>query len=264
MANRQPAVYDMERWIGRVALVTGAASGIGAAITRKLTEHGMIVYGCDLFPDKIEEMSKELKGSSARGQLYPYKCNLKEESEILDMFEEIKKQHGGVDVCVNNAGLNHASTLLEGKTSHWRNIVDVNILAVAICARESVKQMRERNIDDGHIIIMGSMAGHYIPPVSLEHFYTGSKHMVKVLTEGLRRELKELKSHIKVTSISPSNVQTGFFSHMYQSDGISEQIYAEYEHLQPSNIADMMIYALQAPAHVQVQDVLVSSTFEKK
>ncbi|XP_064022395.1 dehydrogenase/reductase SDR family member 11 isoform X2 [Pogoniulus pusillus] len=147
----------MERWTGRVALVTGASVGIGAAVARALVQHGMKVVGCARSVDKIEKLAAECQSAGYPGTLIPYKCDLSNEEEILSMFSAIKTLHQGVDVCINNAGLARPEPLLSGKTEGWRTMIDVNVMAVSICTREAYQSMKERNIDDGHIININSV-----------------------------------------------------------------------------------------------------------
>ncbi|GFY52573.1 hypothetical protein TNIN_268421, partial [Trichonephila inaurata madagascariensis] len=86
------------------------------------------------------------------GKLVAIKCDLTQESEIHALFGEIRKTFGRLDVCINNAGLSHDAPLLTGTTSDWRNMLDVNVMALCICTQEAVKLMREKEINDGQII----------------------------------------------------------------------------------------------------------------
>ncbi|XP_050723083.1 dehydrogenase/reductase SDR family member 11-like [Eriocheir sinensis] len=140
----------MERWSGRVALVTGASMGIGASVARRLVAEGMKVVGAARSIDKLLAMADELKGQ--RGALIPIKCDLTKDEEVLAMFAKIKKDLGGVDVCINNAGFAHNKSLLEGSPKEWREMMDLNVVALCLCTRESIASMRERGVDDGHII----------------------------------------------------------------------------------------------------------------
>ena len=132
----------MDQWKGKVALVTGASSGIGAAIARSLVENGMNVVGCSRKIDAIEvhsalvqvfllihslytqAMSQEL--SSAPGKLVAMKCDVRNEEEIKAVFQFARTQFGGVDVCVNNAGLGLPGSLLTGSTEDWRQVMEVS------------------------------------------------------------------------------------------------------------------------------------------
>ncbi|XP_017290764.2 dehydrogenase/reductase SDR family member 11-like [Kryptolebias marmoratus] len=102
----------MERWRGRVALVTGASVGIGAAIAKELVRFGMKVVGCARSVEKIQDLATECRAAGYSGELVPFRCDLTSVEEIEAMFAAIKAQHRGVDVCVNNAGLAHPEPLL--------------------------------------------------------------------------------------------------------------------------------------------------------
>uniref|UniRef100_A0AAV2JAK6 Dehydrogenase/reductase SDR family member 11 n=1 Tax=Knipowitschia caucasica TaxID=637954 RepID=A0AAV2JAK6_KNICA len=172
------------------------------------------------------------------------------------MFSAIKTQHKGVDVCINNAGIAHNEPLLSGLTGGWRNMIDVNVLALSICTREAYKSMKERNVDDGHIININSMGGHRVVPSADEHFYCATKYAVTALSEGLRQELREANSHIRVTCISPGIVETEFaFRHLNSDPEKAASVYASIKCLKPEDIASAVIYVLGAPLHVQIGDV---------
>ncbi|XP_022076829.2 dehydrogenase/reductase SDR family member 11-like [Acanthochromis polyacanthus] len=248
----------MDRWKGRVALVTGASVGIGAAVAKELVRCGMTVVGCARNVDKIQKLAEECKSAGHSGVLVPIKCDLTKEEEILAMFATIKAQHKGVDVCINNAGLSHPDPLISGKTSSWRNILDVNVLALSICTREAYQSMKERNVDDGHIIHINSVVGHYVPKIPELHFYTGTKYAVTALTEGLRQELLEAKSHIRATCISPGVVDTEFGERLYSNDPEKyAALFSQHKNLSGLDVAGAVLYALGAPPHMQIGDIVL-------
>ncbi|XP_060066601.1 dehydrogenase/reductase SDR family member 11-like [Ylistrum balloti] len=248
----------MERWTGRVALITGASVGIGAALAKKLVQHGMKVIGCARNVQKIQDLADELK--TEKGSLTAIKCDVSKEDEMLAMFAKVKADFGGVDICVCNAGLSHDAPILTGDTQQWREMLDVNVLGLAICSREAVKQMREKGVDDGHLILLNSMSGHRIIHSSPGHFYTATKFMVTALTECLRQELNDLKSHIRVTSISPGMVYTEFQGRMFKDMSKGDQICTAYKTLEAGDVVDAIVYAIGTPGHVQVHDILLRPT----
>ncbi|XP_023588440.1 dehydrogenase/reductase SDR family member 11 isoform X2 [Trichechus manatus latirostris] len=211
----------MERWRDRLALVTGASGGIGAAVARALVQQGLKVVGCARTVSNIEELAAECKSAGYPGTLIPYRCDLSNEEDILSMFSAVRSQHSGVDICINNAGLARPDPLLSGSTSGWKDMFNVNVLALSICTREAYQSMKERKVDDGHIININSMSGHRVVPQSVIHFYSATKYAVTALTEGLRHELREAQTHIRATC------------------------------LKPEDVAEAVIYVLSTPPHVQ-------------
>ncbi|KAK6473405.1 dehydrogenase/reductase SDR family member 11 isoform X1 [Huso huso] len=211
--------------------------------------------------DCCTKLAAECQSAGYTGTLIPYKCDLSNEEEILSMFSAIKTLHQGVDVCINNAGLARAEPLLSGKTEGWRNMIDVNVLALSICTREAYQSMKERNIDDGHIININSMSGHRVVQQPAVHFYCASKFAVTALTEGIRQELREAKTHIRATCISPGLVETEFAFRLHNND--PEKAAATYESircLKGEDIASAITYVLSSPPHVQIGDIQLRPT----
>ncbi|XP_016431972.1 dehydrogenase/reductase SDR family member 11-like [Sinocyclocheilus rhinocerous] len=246
----------MDRWRGRVALVTGASVGIGAAIAKSLVQHGMKVVGCARNVEQIEKLAAECVSSGFSGTLIPYKCDLSVQDDMLSMFSWIKVQHQGIDVCINNAGLALPEPLLSGKTSGWRTMMDVNVIALSVCGREAYQSMKERKVDDGHIININGMCGHRVLHNADLHFYTATKYAVTALTEGLRQELREAKTHIRATSISPGLVETELTYRLFsQNPEKAAATYKSIKCLQAVDIANAVLYVLSAPDHVQIGDI---------
>ncbi|XP_028320379.1 dehydrogenase/reductase SDR family member 11-like [Gouania willdenowi] len=246
----------MQRWKDRVALVTGASVGIGAAIAAELVR-------CARDVDKIQKLAAECQSSAFAGVLVPFRCDLTNEEEILSMFAAIKAEHKGVDVCINNAGLAHPQSLLSGKTSSWKNMMDVNVLALSICTHEAYQSMKERNVDDGHIIHVNSLCGHRLIKFADLQFYTATKYAVTALTEALKQELRGEKSHIRATCISPGLVETKFFSRFYCNDAQkSAAVHTNCKAVEAVDVANAVIYVLGAPPHVQIGDVLIQHVEE--
>lgn len=248
----------MNRWSGRVALVTGASVGIGAAICRALVTHGMKVVGCSRNIEKIQALSDELKGQP--GSLTAIKCDVSKDNDIMAMFATIAQQHGGVDVCINNAGFSHNKNLLEGTPEQWREMLNVNVVGLCLCTKEAVASMRKRGVDDGQIIHISSMSGHRVTTGSATHFYASTKHAVNALTEGLRQELRDLKTNIRVASISPGVVETEFAERLTGDAEKASKFYQTMDCIQAKDIADSVVHVLSAPKHVQIHDILIRPT----
>ncbi|GFR28224.1 hypothetical protein TNCT_436181 [Trichonephila clavata] len=253
----------MERWRGRIALVTGASAGIGAALCRELSRQGMQVVGCARNVSKIQELAEEEKERGSQGSIHAIKCDLTQEPEILSMFDEIRQTFGRLDVCINNAGLSHNTTLLSGRTADWKNMIDVNLLALCICTREAVKLMKEANVANGQIIHISSMSGHRIPEQT-SFMYVGTKVMVRAITEGLRKEFKAEGSRIRVASISPGLVETEFEYRCFADDlDTAKSIYESIKCMEPEDIVQAILYVLGAPQRVEVHDILLRPLEQK-
>jgi len=242
---------------GKVALVTGASIGIGQETAERLVKLGMKVVGCARNESALKEIASKAN-SVGPGEMIPVKCDLTDESQVLDMFKVIDEKFGKLHVCVNNAGLGHDAPLLSGETKDWKNMLDVNVLGLCICTREAYKLMEKGGIDDGHFVNINSMSGHRI--VGLP-FYSATKFAVTALTEGLRRELRAKKSHIRSTSVSPGLVETDFAFRLRAGEPEkARQSYSSIACLQASDIADAVIFALQSPKNMDVNDILIRPT----
>ncbi|XP_068173185.1 dehydrogenase/reductase SDR family member 11-like [Antennarius striatus] len=244
----------MDRWRGRVALVTGASSGIGESIAKELVRYGMKVMGCARNVEKVQKLAAECQSEGLSGVLVPFQCDLSDEEDILSMFAAIKEQHKGVDVCINNAACGHSEPLLSGQTSAWKNMLDVNILGLCICIREAYQSMKERNVDDGHIININGMSGHRVANNASAHFYCSTKFAVTALTEGLRQELQEMNSHIRASSVSPGLVKTELARNL---EGSRIDEYSKFKMMKAIDVANSVVYALSAPPHVQIGDIMM-------
>lgn len=193
---------NMDRWFGKVAVVTGASSGIGAAITIDLVKAGLIVVGLARRIERVEQL-REVIPSTATGKLFAIRCDVTQETDIKNSFAWVNEKFGGVDLLVNNAGIIKTINLVdENNTDALRETLDTNILAVALCTREAFQSMKQRGVD-GHIIIMNSLTGHIVPYfVGLYpsfNIYAATKHAVTAMTEVLRQEFQSFNTRIKIT-----------------------------------------------------------------
>jgi NAD(P)-dependent dehydrogenase (short-subunit alcohol dehydrogenase family) len=192
---------DLARWRGRVALVTGASSGIGRAVAERLAEAHMRVVVCGRRRARLHELAERLGAHGA--EVLPIAVDLRREGDAAALFARVRSGWGGVDVLVNSAGLGRDAPLLDGPTDAWREMFELNVLALCVCTREAVHDMRRRG-DSGHVVHVSSMSAYRVPPQA--GAYAATKHAVRALTEGLRAELRALNSGIRVSSVSPGTV----------------------------------------------------------
>ncbi|GIY02425.1 hypothetical protein CEXT_428241 [Caerostris extrusa] len=255
----------MAHWKGKVALVTGASSGIGAGVCGALVKLGMVVVGCARRPDRINSLSKKIAAENVSGKLVGVRCDLTRENDILETFDYIKRKYNRLDVCINSAGLSHDSPLLSGSTQYFKNMLETNILALTVCNREAFKLMHETK-EMGQIINMNSLSGHVLPNTSWTgvHFYCGTKFMVRALTECIRKEIKAQKSPIRIACVSPGVVRTEFYDNYLKDDPNlkTSDIFSDVRTLQPENIVDCILYILNAPPHVEIHDIIIRSIID--
>ncbi len=247
--------HSMERWRGKVALVTGASSGIGRATALRLAREGMHLAICARRADRLRALAEELEAAGAA--VLSKTTDLRDERSIEALFAAVRERFGGVDVLVNNAGLGRAAPHTRGATDDWREMLELNVLALCICTREAIRDMRARG-DAGHVIHVASMAAHRVPPGS--GVYSATKYAVRSLTEGLRQELRELESNIRVSAISPGLVETEFAANLHRSEEAARETYGRFRVLASEDIAETIAWVLAAPPHMQVHDVLVRPT----
>ncbi|XP_047106107.1 farnesol dehydrogenase-like [Schistocerca piceifrons] len=283
----------MDRWRGRVAVVTGASAGIGAAVVRALLRHGVTVVGVARRADRVQvgvgrpvpagekegvvyqqlgnprqraracetlDFQEIAKTHSYPGKLHAVEADLSKDGDIQAAFRWLKDNLGRVVILVNNAGVFSDSQLTEGSTEEFRRMLEVNVLGLTLCTKEAVNLMRAKGIGDGHIVNIGSVAGHWLPLMSEGAFYYGTKHAVRVLSEGLRREFLQRDSSMKVTEISPGVVATDIFD---KQQHLSRDVVLKHPHIMPEDIADAVIYVLGAPSSVLVHEMMVMPVKQK-
>jgi len=243
---------DIQRWRGRVAVVTGASSGIGRVITLGLLKAGMRVAVCARRLEAIEGLGEEAGMPDA---FLACRVDLRVASEIGGFFDTVRKRWQGVHVLVNNAGLGFAGDLASQDPGQWREMLEVNVLALCICTQQALAQMKEHH-DESHIIHIGSMSGHRMPP-GANGVYGATKFAVRALTESLRQEMQVAKRPVRVTTISPGLVETGFASNYAGSADAAEKTYGALKCLQSEDVASAVLYALAQPDHVQIHDILL-------
>lgn len=246
----------MERWQGKVAVVTGASAGIGAVIASELARAGLVTIGLARRPELIEKLKEKLPEES-KENLHGIWCDISEEKNVLATFEEIKSKFGGIDVLVNNAGIAifGVGLLNEENSQVLKDTVNTNIMGLVFCTRETVKSISDRN-GFGHVIHINSTSGHEKHLYMSRHgfpllnIYGPTKYAVTALTEELRQEMiiKNIEN-IKVTSISPGVVKTD----IYNDDEYLENTPG----LNSEDIAQAVLYVLGTPPHVQVHEIII-------
>ncbi|KAF5288866.1 hypothetical protein FQA39_LY03745 [Lamprigera yunnana] len=246
----------MDRWKNKVAIVTGASSGIGYAIAEKLIAEGIIVVGFARRKEKLEEASLKLNTNIKRFHFYI--VDMLKEEDILNGFRWVADNIGPVNILVNNAGIFGATNLRKGKTLIWKEVIDTNVISLCIATREAIKVMRQNSID-GHIVHINSIGGHTV--LNGNSIYGASKFAVTALTEALRKELVAANSKIKITSVSPGLVSTDIFKTAFEKINMNYKESAAFHvtrvSLTAEDVANSVIYTLGTLPHVQVHEIII-------
>jgi len=202
----------MQDFTGKVAVVTGAASGIGLGATERLLAEGMKVVMADVEEEALKRESSRL--SQAGGSTLGVVCDVRDPASVADLAAETLSHYGGVHVVFNNAGVAPAGPMLDTSAEDWQWIVDVNVLGVAYGVTTFGPLMRDAG--EGHIINTASEAGHLTSEVV--GMYAATKHAVVGMSESLHRELEG--TGVSVHCLCPSLVQTKIFhSERNRDDG---------------------------------------------
>uniref|UniRef100_A0A182WKA6 Dehydrogenase n=1 Tax=Anopheles minimus TaxID=112268 RepID=A0A182WKA6_9DIPT len=242
----------MDRWIGKVAIVTGASSGIGATAVQALARAGMIVAGLARRTERVEELKKHLPPEAAN-RVHAIRCDVTSEESIVNAFGTVDRQLGGVDVLINNAGVSKltCTLLTPGNGEDLRTVMDTNVMGLVLCSREAFQSMKRRQVA-GHIVNINSILGHkYIGFPNL-NIYGASKYAVTAITETLRNDLRN--EGTKVKSISPGIVRTEMVPEGKQFENTPM--------LEADDIVGAILYALGTPPHVQVHEVIIKPVGE--
>ena len=245
-------MINLERWAGKVALVTGGSSGIGEATVRLLAEAGMRVVAVARDRKRLEAIKAEVETHGS--QMLAIGADLTREAEITALFDQIRQEWGGVDVLINNAGLGFAGSLADQSPEDWRAMLELNVTALSICTQQALKDMESR--PEGHIIHISSITGHRVPPFGSGPFYAATKHAVNALVDGLRMELHAKGSNVRVGAVSPGLVETQFSERSKRKPG-DKSAYQQFKVLEARDIAQAVAYMLATPHHVQIHDIIL-------
>ncbi|HEY7733643.1 MAG TPA: SDR family oxidoreductase [Nitrososphaera sp.] len=243
---------------GKVAIVTGASSGIGYATSVALSRAGARVAAGARRTDKLQLLEKEITGNG--GEILCQSLDVAKKAECDSFVDAVVKKWGTVDILVNNAGLMPLSFFKSLKVDEWDRMIDVNIKGVLYCTAAAVPHMINKK--SGHIVNISSVAGRVVFPAG--SVYCATKHAVAAFSEGLRQELSA-RANIRVTCIEPGVVATEL------TNTITEKSLEKYvesskqmEALQAEDIANAIVYALDSPAHVNVNEILMRPTTQER
>ncbi|KRD72225.1 SDR family oxidoreductase [Ensifer sp. ENS10] len=237
---------------GKVALVTGASSGIGAATALALAGAGVKVGIAARRTDRLEELKAEI--TEKGGEALVIEMDVVDPASVEAGVKKLIDAYGAIDILFNNAGLMPLSDIDQFKTAEWLRMVDVNVKGLLNTTATVLPQMIKQH--SGHIFNTSSIAGRKVfKGLSV---YCATKHAVTAFSDGLRMEVGQ-KHNIRVTCIQPGAVATELYDQItdpgyrQQMDDLAKQM----TFLQSADVADTIVFAAQAPAHVNVAELFV-------
>ncbi|MGL4400935.1 MAG: SDR family oxidoreductase [Luteolibacter sp.] len=224
---------------GKTLLVTGASSGIGQALCEILNERGANILGVTRRPSELPEY------------ISPIAADLTQREQVSAIFQGL----GKIDGLVNCAGVAYLSRIIDGNPADWEEMWRVNVMALALCCKLSLKHFPNTG---GRIVNVSSMSGHRVPPSG--GFYAPTKFAVRAVTDSLRAELKSVQSKIQVACVSPGFVDTPLLESYFRGrEQALVQTRAAMKMLEARDVAHAILTILEAPAHVEIGDILMRS-----
>lgn len=240
----------------KTALITGATSGIGEACARRFAKAGYNLILTGRNAERLENIKTETEKDGAETITLAF--DVRDRKACETAVASLTGRRCCIDVLINNAGL--ALSLdkeYEGNIDEWETMIDTNIRGLLTMTRLIVPAMVERN--KGHVINIGSVAGD--AAYAGGNVYCATKSAVKAITDGLRIDVAH--TALRVTNIKPGLVETNFSVTRYHGDrDKADAVYAGIHPLTGDDIADVVLYAAEAPAHVQIAEVLVLATHQ--
>ena len=242
--------------MNKIVFITGATSGIGLGCARKFAANGdkLILTGRNA--TRLSEISGELKAQGT--EVVTLKFDVRDREAAQKAIESLPAEWTKIDVLVNNAGLALGlEPEYEGDFNDWDGMIDTNIKGLLTMTRLIVPGMIERN--SGHIINIGSVAGD--AAYAGGNVYCATKAAVKALSDGLRIDVAS--TAVRVTNLKPGLVETNFSNVRFHGDtDRAAKLYQGIKPLTGDDIADVAVYAANAPAHVQIAEVLILATHQ--
>lgn len=259
----------------KVAVVTGASSGIGLAIAKGLAAEGANVVLSGRKRGPMDEAAKAISSNGAKATVR--QTDVRDEKQMAELVDAAIAEFGKLDIMVNNAGVNLFDNVLEGDVQKWRETLETNVIGTALGCREAYRVMKGKG---GHIVNVTSVAARYAEPES--PIYAASKHAAGALTESLRLALQG--KGIRVTAVMPGAVATNLVRTMPQEqlfaigrmfgldpeqwgitpgDHLPQEVFdrvlavARQFVMSPEDIADVVVFAVTAPEAVHINEIMV-------
>ena len=234
----------------KIALITGATSGIGKATAYELAKVGFKLILCGRRNEILGALEKDLNKITLTTSL----CfDVSDNLEVNRSISSLPKKWKNINVLINNAGNAHGMDLFQdGNIDDWDKMIDINVKGLMYVTKSIIDNMIENS--SGHIINIGSLAGREVYPKG--NIYCASKYAVKAISQSLRLDLNN--HNIKVSEINPGLVETSFSDVRFKGDkSKAKNVYKGYKALQANDIAEIISFVISRPKHVNIADLLV-------
>ena len=234
---------------GKVIVITGASSGLGEAAAKHLSERGAIVVLGARRVDRIKALAEQINNNG--GKALALATDVTKVEQVKALVDAAVKNYDRLDVMINNAGLMPRSPLERLKIDEWNQMIDVNIKGVLYGIAAALPYMKEQK--SGHIINVSSVAGHVVRPGGV--VYSATKHAVRVISEGLRQEVKDY--NLRTTIISPGAVATELPNTISEPDLAKDMKDFYEQHAIPADsFARAVAFAISQPEEVDINEIL--------
>ena len=239
--------------MSRIALITGATSGIGEATARIFADHGIDLIICGRREKRLQSLKEIL---SRKVKVHTLTFDVRDKDNVFKSIEDLPAEWKKIDILINNAGNAHGyDPIHEGSLDDWESMIDINVKGLLYVSKAVIPGMVERRA--GHVINIGSIAGKEVYPNG--NVYCASKHAVDAINNGMRIDL--IKYGIKVSQVSPGLVDTEFTLVRFKGDKQrSKSVYNGMKPLTGDDIADLILFIVTRPAHVNISDSIIFPT----
>lgn len=237
----------------KIALITGATSGIGKATAEIFAQHQIDLILCGRRQERLKELATQLSQSV---KVYTLCFDVREKKEVFRQIDSLPNEWKQIDILVNNAGNAHGLAPVDkADLADWEAMIDINVKGLMYVSKAVIPSMVERK--SGHIINIGSIAGKEVYPNG--NAYCASKYAVDALNSGMRLDL--VQYGIKVTAINPGLVETEFALVRFKGDEQrAKNVYKGITPLTAQDVAEVIYFAVSRPAHVNIADVILFPT----
>ena len=248
----------MNRIRGKTAIVTGATAGIGEACAHALAAMGVRLVLTGRRSERLKALAREITRTSGLESVTAT-FDVRNRAEVDEFVARLESEGVAPDILINNAGLARGlDTVQEGKHDDWDDMIDTNIKGLLNVTRAILPGMIAR--DSGHVVNLGSIAGHWIYPKGA--VYCATKFGVRAITQGANIDL--LGTRVRMSSVDPGMVETEFsLVRFHGDDERARTVYEGVDPLKAEDIAEAVCYVLNTPPHVNVQQMLIMPTVQR-